>query len=260
MTLELFGVVEMGIDREFRNVQTSYYHFAATEEEYHELFCFILEYIDHQFDVEKGTYLTYPLIEKKAKETLLKALRTSPNMKTLGKTLHFDRARKLSLSAREKERISSRVLQNPKEKSLAESERLRLVERAISSKRVKSEALGEIDDEWEKFETELSEAESNGCQGYRVDVTGASFGDCVCGLPREAHRAKKVSSMRAKSFAVGLPKTPEKPQVCIKVARTETPDPRPGEMYFLDPPLKEHVMVPVAPLPPVGPESPKRTS
>ena len=32
MTLELFGVVEMGIDREFRNVQTSYYHFAATEE------------------------------------------------------------------------------------------------------------------------------------------------------------------------------------------------------------------------------------
>ena len=48
---------------------------------YHELFCFILEYIDHQFDVEKGTYLTYPLIEKKAKETLLKALRTSPNVR-----------------------------------------------------------------------------------------------------------------------------------------------------------------------------------
>lgn len=79
-----------------------------------------------------------------------------------------------------------------------------------------------------------------------------------CGLPREAHKAKKVSSMRAKSFEVALPETPEKPQVCIKVARPETPDPRPGEMYSLSPPLEEHVMVPVAPLPPVGPESLRR--
>jgi len=78
MLLEIFGAMEHGLKRDFTAHQHAFFHFAATEVDFHRLYVVAFEELDTTWDKEHGTYLSFHHIEETVKNHMLKALNTGP--------------------------------------------------------------------------------------------------------------------------------------------------------------------------------------
>ncbi len=102
---EIFNIVEplSGNPKWFCQLRTPYYRFVATEsaaycglignedadhfkmgeKAFNEMFCFVLQYLDHKWDIEKASYMDFNRILKQVKEDMVLLLSSAPPHATL---------------------------------------------------------------------------------------------------------------------------------------------------------------------------------